>query len=121
MTFTSVQPRLQKLAEHGILVHTFDPASRASLEAVQALIILATWSPAAGEYRGELQDSALIATGAVKMARALHLETASDLIMSLRSKRQKSSLSKAELREYEDAMFKTRLVRTTFSVLFQSH
>jgi hypothetical protein len=98
------------MAEHAVLLRTFDPIAHASLEGVQALLILANWSPAIGPVRADVQDGSLIASGAVRMALALKLDHTSERAVALRNRAQQGSLSEEEKVVYDELMWKTRLV-----------
>lgn len=105
------------MAEHAVLLKTFDPAQSASLEAIHALLILSRWSPAVGPLDGEVQDGALIASGAVRMALALRLDETSERAISIRARAQKTGKMSPEEKEvYEITMHKARLVRTRLDI-----
>jgi hypothetical protein len=114
-TGVRAQGRLQQMAEHAVLLRTFDPIAHASLDGVQALVVLATWSPAIGAVRADVQDGSLIATGAVKMAQALKLDQCSEPAVNMRAKaRVAGEMAEEDKPLYEELMWKTRLVSGLF-------
>jgi hypothetical protein len=118
--FAAAQPRLQRLAEHALLLRTFDPTAHASLDSIQALLILAMWSPAVGPLAAEVADGTLIAAGAVRMAMALRIDQASERAVTLRAKAQKAGfLSEEEREEYLVKMQKARLWTSVCNVEWQ--
>jgi hypothetical protein len=106
------QRGLQQLAEHAVLIRTFDPAAHASLEGVQALLILSMWSPAIGAMSSQVHDGSLIASGAVRMAMSLKLDQASQRAIKLNNEAHaQGGLSGTEKATHDDLMWKARLVR----------
>jgi hypothetical protein len=107
------QRGLQQLAEHAVLIRTFDAAAHASLEGVQALLILSMWSPAIGPASTSVHDGSLIASGAVRMALVLKLDQVSERAIALRTKAQdQGGFQEGEKKLYDDLMWKARLVST---------
>jgi hypothetical protein len=111
--FSITQFHLQKLAEHAILVKTFDVEKSASTEAVEALIILAIWMPGVGMLPSEVQSPTMVTNGAVRMALVLEMDKASQRAVELRIKgRERGGLSTQDQELYEDWMYKARVVRS---------
>jgi hypothetical protein len=106
----AVQAALQARAEHAVLLRTFDPAAHASLEGVQALLVLASWSPAVGALRADVQDGGLIATGAARMALALKLDHTAERAVVMRERAKDRGMSAEEQIIYDELMWKVRLV-----------
>jgi hypothetical protein len=109
--FAAVQVQLQKRAEHAVLLKTFNPEQSASVDAIEGMLILSAWSAAVGPLDAEVQDGAVIATTAVRMAMTLHLDQASKKVLQLRSlAREQNGLTAAEKEHYDKALQSTRLV-----------
>jgi hypothetical protein len=102
--------RLQPLAEQAVLLRSFDPTSHASIEGVQALLILANWTPAIGTLQSQVHDGSLIATTTVRMALALKLDRCSEKALALRKQlKERGSLSDEDRIAYDELMWKSRL------------
>jgi hypothetical protein len=106
----AILSRLQPLAEHAVLVRTFDPEAHASIEGIQALLVLATWAPAIVPGLSQVHDGGLIVTGAVRMGLALKLDKCSTQVIQLRTQMKTSgALSEEAQITHEELMWKTRL------------
>jgi hypothetical protein len=117
-----VQARLQQLAEHAVLLRTFDPAAHASLEGVQALLVLANWSPAIGAVRADVQDGSLIASGAVRMALALKLEQTSERAVKMQEHaKEVGGFTEEQQIVHDELMWKARLVSFLFLTEIAGH
>lgn len=64
----------------------FNARKITSLEAVQALLILALWSPAVGPLSSDVQDGGLIVRSTVKMAISLGLDKSMDNLVAFRER-----------------------------------
>jgi hypothetical protein len=88
----------------------FNATQNPSLEAVQALLILALWSPAVGRIAPDLQDSGKIAAAATKMALTLGLHSATKELVDSRKNIGPAGRSRLEQQGEDTLMFKARLV-----------
>jgi hypothetical protein len=113
--FISTLPQLLKLVEHAVLLKTFNVANSASLEAVEALLILAVWLPTIGHAGSEvLHDANILVTWAIKMALVLKLDQASKKAIGVLVRaKQKGRLIAADKESYEEAIYEARLVCST--------
>lgn len=98
------------MAEHAVLIRTFDPEAHASLEGLQGLLVLATWTPAISATHAQIHDSSLIATSAARMGIMLKLDTCSEKALALRGlAEERGTMSDEERLVYEELMWKIRL------------
>jgi hypothetical protein len=108
--FSITQPRLQQLAEHALLVALLDVSGFASVDVVEGLLILGTWSTAVGPLAPEVHLGPAI-DAAIQIARELQFDQASRRAFELRSKaRQSGMFGLLEDKLYEEEMYKARLV-----------
>jgi len=109
VTRSIVAPRLQRMTDEAIFKRMFSPIP--STDAIQALIILALWSPVSGTPQTEARDSRLLIASAVSMAMNLRLSQASVHATRLQEqKARENGLSAQNSLELAKAMEKARLV-----------
>lgn len=116
-------PHLQKLVEHSLLVHMFNASKFASAENVQALLILALWSPAVGHLPPDVQDGGRIAMTAVKMAIAIRMDYSMKELVAFRqrAKAEKLTMTPDYEEEHKQLIYNTQLVSTAFYLDSYSH
>ncbi|KAJ7628374.1 hypothetical protein FB45DRAFT_748179 [Roridomyces roridus] len=91
-----ISPRLQKLAEDGLVREIFNP--QPSLDSIKALLVLSVWTPICGTG-AEARDGRLLIASAVSMAMNLHLQSESQRAMALRAHKDASPEKQIEFNE----------------------
>jgi hypothetical protein len=109
--FSVAHPGLQQLAETAVHRIVSAPEFEASLDDIEALMILANWSPAIGGLSQQLPPPATITGVAVRMARVLELDKAPERVMILRKRAtEHGGMTATEKLVYDQRMFESRLV-----------
>ncbi len=103
-----IAPRLQNLTKDTIAEMVFNPSAFQCIETVQALIILALWSPICGF--GTQGDGKMLISMAVTMAMNMRLNEASARAMKMRANT--SPLIPMDIIDYENKMNQARIVRS---------
>ncbi|KAF8916805.1 hypothetical protein CPB85DRAFT_252905 [Mucidula mucida] len=100
-----IAPRLQNLTKDTIAEMVFNPSAFQCIETVQALIILALWSPICGF--GTQGDGKMLISMAVTMAMNMRLNEASARAMKMRANT--SPLIPMDIIDYENKMNQARI------------
>lgn len=111
-----ITPQLQRLAEANIMKNLINQKDSESIDAVQALMIMALWPTVCG-YDSHLKDTQSLISTAVSMATHMQLNLASEKAISMRESFQKEDGSPVKKEDIVDQMNRARLVCLLYSTI----